>query len=156
MKPDVTHLHSLQPSPAVRQSRPANRSRALVPVDRLQLSAEARQSQAPADIPPGFLAALERSLKPGAQLPGGASADQTLPTPSAEERRAAVLALARRLQLRDFLDIPNDMEGNRFLQQLRQQLVNGYVGQPELSPEAAMLSQQLAVARARRMGSLPC
>ena len=67
-----------------------------------------------------------------------------------------MLALGRRLQLRDFRDIPNDMEGNRFLQQLRQQLVNGYVGQPELSPAAAMLSQQLAVARARRMGSLPC
>ena len=72
------------------------------------------------------------------------------------QRRSAALALAQRLQSRDFRDIPNNAEGNRFLEQLRQQLVNSYVGQPELSPEAAMLSQQLAVTRARRAGSLPC
>lgn len=66
------------------------------------------------------------------------------------------LAQARRLQSRDFQDVPNNAEGNLYLEQLRRQLVNSYVGKPELSPEAAMLSQQLAVARARRAGSLPC
>lgn len=290
MTPDVTYLHSLHATRAVRQSGPAATPRALRPVDSYQPSAEAREGAA--GLAPGFLAALGQSLKPTAQLPSGAHAhirsnvekalrlrhlseserlswlqsqvrsggpmdykqayeegsaeramaqrlcerncgavgaalalrqDAILSLASAQlkasdknqvldgireghrylngepsqlgqrgrqqyapqarqagqdlanrvsgdpagafqaiqafpgpERLAVALALAQRLQSRDFREIPHSQEGNRFLEQLRQQLVNGYVGQTDPSPEAAMLSQQLAVTRARRLGSLPC
>lgn len=288
MTPDVTYLHSLHATRAVRQSRPVATPRALRPVDSYLPSAEAREA-APG-LAPGFLAALGQSLKPTAQLPSGAHAQirsnvekalrlrhlseserlnwlqsqvrsggpmdykqpyeedtperamgqrlcdrncgavgaalalrqeailnlacaqlkhsdknqvldgmreghrylngepsqlgqrgrqqyapqasqagqalasrvsgdpagafQAIQALQGPERRAAALALAQRLQSRDFREIPDNQEGNRFLEQLRQQLVKGYVGQTDLSPEAAMLSQQLAVTRARRNGSL--
>jgi len=119
-----------------------------------QLGQRGRQQfeRAPEDFN-AALAGESLAQRAGGDPAGAYQAMQAYPGP---QRRSAALALAQRLQSRDFRDIPNNAEGNRFLEQLRQQLVNSYVGQPELSPEAAMLSQQLAVTRARRAGSLPC
>ena len=76
---------------------------------------------------------------------------------SAPERSKVALALARHLQLGGFDAVPRTPEGDFFLDRLRRQLVTDNVGLrfDQMSPEAAMLSQQVAVARARRAGSLP-